>query len=98
MSSYEPIVFTQPTNKLSQIADAERAKLFPKNDYKNTANEYTSTNPDALANGDLYGKGTGAFLDSNNQNAGSSLDIAERRAQIVFNPYQQNKPYTTPSA
>ena len=39
MAINEPLDFAQPSNKLSQIADTERAKLFPKNDYKQTANE-----------------------------------------------------------
>ena len=62
MATNEPLDFTQPTNKLSQIADAQRAILFPKNDFKQTANEYSSVNPDALADGDVDGKGTGNFL------------------------------------
>jgi hypothetical protein len=96
MSSYDPLIITQPDNKLSKIAEAERAKLLPKNDYKDNANEYTVTNPDAIADGDIYGKGTGQFLDTGNQSAGSSVDIGERKFNIKGNPYQPNKPYTTP--
>jgi hypothetical protein len=93
----EPLDFGQPTNKLSQIADSERQKLFPKNDYKKT-NEYTPTNADALATGDAQGKGTGGFLDTGNQSAGAIQDILERHAGIVINTYKSNAPYTTPSA
>lgn len=98
MPTYDPLVFTQPNNKLSQIAQAERAKLFPKNNYKDESNEYTAVNPDALANGDLYGKGTGGDLDTNNRAAGSSVDVLERNSSVIRNPYKPNNPYTTPSA
>lgn len=97
MAVTEPLNFEQPKNDLSTIADAERKKLLPKNDYSNT-NSYSSVNPDALADGDAQGKGTGDFLDVYNQSAGAIQDIVERRAQIVINEYQSNKPYTTPSA
>ena len=96
MTTYDPIVITQPDNKLSKIAEAERAKLLPRNSYKDDANEYTATNPDAIGDGDLYGKGTGGFLDVQNRNAGSSKDKLERNTNTVVNPYQPNKPYTTP--
>jgi hypothetical protein len=98
MAVTEPLNFEQPKNELSSIAEAERKKLLPKNDYARTANEYSTVNPDAIANGDAQGKGTGQFLDTFNQNAGAIQDILERKAEIVINEYQPNKPYTTPSA
>lgn len=97
MSTQEPLNFEQPENELSSIAEMERAKLLPKNDFKPT-NQYSSVNPDALADGDDMGKGTGEFLDVYNQNAGAIQDIIERKANIVVNEFQPNKPYTTPSA
>jgi hypothetical protein len=97
MATNEPLDFSQPDNKLSQIADAERQKLIPKNDYK-VNNQYSETNPDALADGDAQGKGTGSFLDTNNEQAGAIQDILERKAEIVLNKYKSNSPYTTPSA
>jgi hypothetical protein len=97
MATLEPLNFAQPANELSSIADAERAKLIPKNDYKQT-NQYSSVNPDALADGDELGKGTGDFLDVYNQSAGAIQDIVERRSAIVVNEYKPNAPYTTPSA
>ena len=98
MATIEPLNFEQPSNELSQIADMQRAMLFPKNDFKKTANEYSSVNPDALADGDRDGKGTGNFLDVYNQQAGAIQDIQERNAEIVINEYKPNSPYTTPSA
>lgn len=97
MATLDPLIFEQPKNDLSSIADMERAKLFPKNDYKPT-NQYSSVNPDALADGDTLGKGTGEFLDVYNQSAGAIQDIIERKSEIVINEYQPNKPYTTPTA
>ena len=97
MAQLEPIDLAQPENDLSKIAERERAKLIPKNDYKKT-NEYRSTNPDALATGDDKGKGTGGFLDIFNRNAGDVYDIRQRRDNLVVNEYQFNKPYTTPPA
>ena len=92
MANYDPLDLAQPDNKLSQIAAAQRALLFPKNDYKDTANEYSAVNPDALATGDSQGKGTGGDLDIFNENAGAIQDILERKAELVINQY------TTPSA
>jgi len=97
MATQEPLNFEQPKNKLTEIAEMERAKLFPKNDFKNT-NQYSSVNPDALADGDAQGKGTGNFLDVYNQEAGAVQDILERKAEVVLNNYKPNNPYTTPSA
>jgi hypothetical protein len=97
MAVTEPLNFEQPKNELSEIADMERKKLLPKNDFS-TSNSYSAVNPDALADGDAQGKGTGDFLDVYNQSAGAIQDIVERKAQIVINEYQSNKPYTTPSA
>mgnify|MGYP000217808920 FL=1 len=98
MATIEPLNFEQPENDLSKIAEMQRAILFPKNDFKKTANEYSAVNPDALADGDRDGKGTGNFLDVFNQQAGAIQDIQERNAGIVINEYKPNSPYTTPSA
>ena len=98
MAVNEPLNFEQPSNDLSAIAEMQRAMLFPKNDYKKDSNEYSTVNPDALATGDVQGKGTGGFLDVYNQQAGAIQDIQERNSEIVINEYKPNAPYTTPSA
>ena len=98
MANSDPLNFEQPKNNLSAIADAQRAILFPKNDYKKTANEYSSVNPDALATGDAQGKGTGGDLDIFNESAGAIQDILERKAEMVINQFKPTSPYTTPSA
>jgi hypothetical protein len=97
MAQVEPLNFAQPDNELSRIAEAERKKLFPKNDYA-TNNQYSSVNPNALSDGDEKGRGTGNFLDVYNQNIGTRTDIVERKNEIKVNEYQVNKPYTTPPA
>jgi hypothetical protein len=91
----ERLDFSQPKNDLGLIAEQQRKVLIPKNDYKST-NAYSSTNKDAISDGDELGKGTGVFLDTSN--GGSSTDVIERINEIKINEYQKTKPYTTPSA
>lgn len=79
-------------NALTAIADQERSKLVPKNDYKVT-NQYSSVNPDAIADGDAKGRGTGVFLDVYNQTAGDSTDLIERKNEIKINKFNSSKPY-----
>jgi hypothetical protein len=98
MAQLEPTNLSQPENQLSKIAERERAKLIPKNDYKNRSNEYRVTNPDALATGDDRGKGTGVYLDVYNTNAGDKYDITQRTSNLVVNEYKYTNPYTTPPA
>jgi len=91
----ERLNYNQPENEMSSIADEQRKRLFPKNDYKET-NKYYAVNKDAVSDGDEFGKGTGVFLDTSN--GGSSIDNVERINEIKINEYQKEKPYTTPSA
>lgn len=93
MPQQEPIDLAQnEQNSLSAIAEQERRKLFPRNDY-NTTNLYSATNPDALATGDEQGKGTGGDLDVYNDIAGGLTDNIERKKEIVINKYSSNKTY-----
>lgn len=80
-------------NTLTAIADAERAKLIPKNDYNAVGNEYSAVNRDAVADGDGLGRGTGVFLDVYNQQAGTAIDIIERKEDIKINKFNQFKTY-----
>jgi len=68
-------------------------KNIVKNDYNEAGNQYSDTNPDALADGDTLGRGTGIFLDIFNDTAGTSVDIFERKNNIKFNPYNADKTY-----
>lgn len=86
----------QPTgDELSLIAEAERKKLFARNDYQQ-AKGYSSTSKNAMADGDDKGKGTGKYLDVYNNDAGSGTDVIERKSEIKINEYQADKPYQAP--
>lgn len=90
--------FSQPEgdkNQMSFYAEQQRSKLFPRNDY-NTKNQYGPTNKDALADGDSLGRGTGGFLDVNNDKIGTSEDVIERVDNIKTNKYNNKNPYTIP--
>ena len=80
-------------NTLTAIADVERSKLIPKNDYNEVGNPYSSVNRDAVADGDSMGRGTGAFLDVYNTNAGTITDVIERKSEIKINKFNSFKPY-----
>ena len=69
-------------NALTAYADVERSKLIPKNDYNSAGNLYSATNPDAMADGDKMGRGTGVFLDVYNTGAGTIDDVVERKNEI----------------
>lgn len=80
-------------NNLTAIADAERAKLIPKNNYNSVGNEYSSVNKDAIADGDTLGRGTGVYLDVYNQGAGTITDVTERKNEIKINKFNSSKTY-----
>jgi hypothetical protein len=80
-------------NQLTAVADMERAKLIPKNNYNSVGNQYSATNKDAMADGDELGRGTGVFLDVYNANAGTSVDVIERKNDIKINRFNSVKPY-----
>ncbi len=80
-------------NQLTAIAELERAKLIPKNDYNAVGNPYSATNQDALADGDRLGRGTGVFLDVYNNAAGTIDDVIERKNEIKINKYNSQNQY-----
>lgn len=86
--------FSQPENRLSQIADEQRRKLFARNDFKEN-NQYSSVHPDALADGDKLGRGTGVELDVYNPNIGTAQDVVERKNDLKVNKFSPNNPYYT---
>ena len=89
--------FSQPENTLSAIAEQERGKLFPRNDYSPESQQYSSGHSNATADGDEAGRGTGKFLDIYNQSAGTKTDITERKEDIKINKYNADKPYYVPA-
>lgn len=80
-------------NQLTAVADVERSKLIPKNDYNAVGNPYSSVNRDAIADGDSMGRGTGTFLDVYNVNAGTITDVVERKNEIKINKFNSSKTY-----
>jgi hypothetical protein len=88
----DKIDFSQPDNELSRIAEEQRKKLFPRNDYK-PENQYSSVHPDAISNGDSIGRGNGVELDVYGSNIGTSVDIQERKEDLKVNKYSTNNPY-----
>jgi len=89
-----PIDLSQDVaNQLTAIADAERKKLITRNDYNAEKEIYSVNSPDAIADGDELGRGTGVFLDVYNQEAGTALDVGERKNEIKINKFNPSKPY-----
>ena len=88
----DKIDLSQPDNDMSKRAEKQRNKLFSRNDFK-TVNPYSTVNPAALADGDTNGRGTGGFLDVNNQKAGTSIDILERKNDLKVNKFTSLNPY-----
>lgn len=86
--------FSQPENEMSKIAEEQRKRLFPRNDYK-PENQYSSVHPDAIANGDTKGRGNGISMDVYDQNIGTSVDVTERKDDLKVNKYSTNNPYYT---
>ena len=82
-------------NALTAIADVERSKLIPKNDYNQVGNPYSSVNRDAVADGDSMGRGTGRFLDIYTE-AGTKEDIIDRKDNIKINKFNSKNPYQLP--
>lgn len=80
-------------NQLTAIADVERKRLITRNDYAAQAQIYSVNSPDAIADEDELGRGTGIFLDVYNPTAGTSTDVAERKNEIKINKFNSNKPY-----
>ena len=80
-------------NKMTEYANAERGKLIPKNEYKDKSFEYSDTNPNALADGDSKGRGTGVFLDVQNDKSGTNLDIIERKNMVKINKFNNKNTY-----
>jgi len=85
--------FEQPDNELTSIANAERGKLFPRNDFSPSSESYSAQHPDAIADGDEIGRGTAKFLDIYNLEVGTKTDVNQRNSEIKVNRYSQGSPY-----
>jgi Na+-translocating ferredoxin:NAD+ oxidoreductase RnfC subunit len=93
MPSKIPVDLTQTeNNELTAVSGQERTKLIPKNDY-NINDEYSAVHPDAIADGDSLGRGTGVYLDVYNPTAGTVEDLSERKNSIKINRFNSSKTY-----
>lgn len=73
--------------ELSKIADQERAKLMASNEYDGSpSDEYGSSHPNALSDGDEAGKGQ-------TNTVGSKTDILTRQNLLNFNTYNNANGY-----
>ena len=80
-------------NNLTKYAEEQRAKLLPKNEYKDTAFEYSQTNPNAIGDGDAKGRGNGVFLDTVSPNIGTKEDVVERKNGLKINKWKSTNQY-----
>ncbi len=92
------------SNKLEEAAILQRSKLIPRNAYNSsdTSQNYNVGHANALADGDLKGKGTGIHLDT--YNGGGDFDIngnpnvvgSGRIQNLVINQYNEANGYDHP--
>ncbi len=86
----------KPGAKLSEYAQAERDKLFPKNIYSPKSDKYGPQHPHALSDGDEKGRGTSVFLGVRDQETGTKTDILTRKDNIKTNAYNSSNGYSVP--
>ena len=80
--------FADKSNTIGNKADTDtRYNLALISRYNRETNVYSSTNEDAISNGDIIGKGTGLFLDTNN--GGGAYDIIQRDESIRLNTWRR---------
>lgn len=84
------VVRIPASDQLRKVAVEEReGKLFPINEYKPDASEYSAGHPNALSDGDEKGKGETTTI-------GSKTDITTRNILKGINQFNSTKPYTSP--
>mgnify|MGYP003636551308 CR=1 FL=1 len=86
----------QPGAKLSEFAQNERDKLFPKNIYSPKSDKYGPQHPHALSDGDNKGRGTAVFLGVRDPDTGTQIDILTRKDNVKTNAYNSGNGYTVP--
>ncbi len=87
---------TQPGARLSEYAQAERDKLFPKNIYSPKSDSYGPQHPNALSDGDDRGRGTAVFLGVRDNETGTKTDILTRKENVKTNSYNSKNGYGVP--
>jgi len=91
----------QPGQTLTSLSDAERKKLISRNPY-NAVDEYNTSHPNAVSDGDPKGKGNAKFLGVyDNDNTGGSIDIlgngeahTGRIGNVTTNLYSRDNEYS----
>lgn len=78
-------------SRLEEISKTYREQAIARNDH-NKNDQYSSTHPDALSDGDEMGKG------EKNGSIGSKTDIEQRQLQKARNKFSANNPYDDSSA
>ena len=86
----------QPGAKLSEFAQAERDKLFPKNIYSPKSDKYGPQHPHALSDGDDKGRGTSVFLGVRDPDTGTKVDVLTRKENVKTNSYNSKNGYSVP--
>lgn len=86
----------QPGARLSEYAQAERDKLFPKNIYSPKSDSYGPQHPNALSDGDDKGRGTAVFLGVRDNETGTKTDILTRKENVKTNSYNSQNGYSVP--
>tara|TARA_Y100000034_G_C6780603_1_gene348882 strand:+ start:485 stop:808 length:324 start_codon:yes stop_codon:yes gene_type:complete len=87
---------TIPGEKLSEVAKAERDRLFPKNEYSPKSEFYGPQHPNALADGDAKGRGTTVYLGVHDAKTGTNTDIMTREDLIKTNAFNSKNGYSVP--
>ena len=87
---------TNPGEKMTEVAKAERDKLFPKNEYSPKSEFYGPQHPNALADGDEKGRGTSVFLGVHDADTGTKTDVITRKDLIKTNAYNSKNGYSVP--
>ena len=87
----------KPGQQLSDIANAQREQLFPKNIYSPKSQLYSAQHPNAQADGDDKGRGNSQFLGVHDNNVGTQTDIMTRNDQIKTNAFNKKNTYSVPS-
>ena len=81
----------QAGQRMTDIAQSERDKLFPRNTYAPDKDVYGPQHPNALGDGDEKGRGSAVFLGVHDQETGTKTDNLTRKDLIKTNTFNKKK-------
>ena len=87
----------QAGQRMTDIAQAERDKLFPRNTYAPDKDVYGPQHPNALTDGDEKGRGSSVFLGVHDQETGTKTDNLTRKDLIKTNNFNYKEQYISVS-